>query len=319
MSHPHTDHHSHSHGHDHNHGRGHNHGHSHHAPNNRKGLTIALVMTSTIMLLEFFGGLLTNSLALLADSGHMLSDAAAIALSLTAIWLAAKPANARKSYGYHRFEILAALINGVSLFIIAGFIVAEAYERFFDPPQVASGGMMLIALIGLLANIASAAALMKQADIKNNINVRSAFLHIIGDALGSVGAIIAGLLMWLFSWYVADPIISVLVALLILRSAWAVMSKAIHVLMEGVPAHVDTNEVKRALSGIPDVTDVHDLHIWTITSGIDALSCHILIRESADNARILQQAVDIIEQQFNIAHATIQIETSALRHSDLNI
>ncbi len=239
----------HGHGHDH---HGHGHGHSH-APNNKKGLTIALVITSGIMFLEFFGGLITNSLALLSDAGHMLSDAASLALSLVAMWFASRPASPAKSYGYYRFEILAALFNGVTLFVIAGFIIKEAYERFFAPPAVASGSMMVIATIGLLANLISVWALVRQSDVKNNINVRSAYLHVIGDALGSVGAILAGLLMLLFDWYIADPIISVVVALLILKGAWGVMRNAVHILMEGTPASANLEQIAEELNKIEGV------------------------------------------------------------------
>ena len=182
--------------HDHDHGHSH-HGHHHHfdPTGNKKGLTIALIITVVIMLVEFFGGLITNSLALLSDSGHMLSDASSLALSLVAVWFAAKPASPNKTYGFYRFEILAALLNGVTLFIVAGFIIWEAFKRFLEPPTVAGGSMMLIALVGLLANVLSAWILMRKGDVKNNINLRSAYLHVIGDALGSVGAIMAGLIM----------------------------------------------------------------------------------------------------------------------------
>jgi len=271
------------------------------------------------MLLEFFGGLFTDSLALLSDSGHMLSDSAALLLSLIAFWFAAKAPSPNKTYGFYRFEILAALFNGITLFVIAGFIIWEAYGRFFDPPQVSSGAMMIIALIGLLANLLSAWALMRKGDIKNNVNLRSAYLHVLGDALGSVGAIIAGFLMLLFDWYIADPIISVVVALLILRSAWGVIKHAVHILMEGTPIAVDGDEVKQALEQIEGVLDVHDLHIWTITSGLDSLSCHLLIEDSRDSQLILQQAIEQIEERFKIQHTTIQIETSRIAHRELTV
>lgn len=311
--------HDHDHG-DHNHGHGHGHSHGHsHAPNNKKGLTIALVITSGIMLLEFFGGIITNSLALLSDSGHMLSDAGALLLSLIAMWFAAKPPSPSKSYGFYRFEILAALLNGATLFVIAGFIVWEAIGRFYEPPTVASGSMMLIAGIGLLANILSAWFLMRQSDVKDNINVRSAYLHVIGDALGSVGAIIAGLLMYLFSWYIADPIISVVVALLILKSAWGVIKMSIHVLMEGTPIAVNPVKVKEVLLGISGVVDVHDLHIWTITSGLDSLSCHLLIDDEVAEQDVLKEAIQLIENTFRIQHTTIQIEKSDLQHAEMKV
>lgn len=310
----------HHHGHLHHHGHGHHHGHAHeHAASNRKGLTIALIITGGIMILEFVGGLLTNSLALLSDSAHMLSDTAAIALSLAAFWFAARPPSANKSYGYYRFEILAALFNGLTLFVMAGFIVFEAYERLIDPPEVAGGTMMVIALVGLAANLISAWSLMRKSDIKGNINVRSAYLHILGDALGSVGAILAGLLMLLFDWYIADPIISVIVALLILRSAWQVVNHTIHILMEGTPAAIDAREVEETLLAIRGVKDLHDLHIWTITSGLDSLSCHLIIEDDQDCQVVLQEAIRRIEERFRIQHTTIQIEKSQLQHAHLRI
>src|SRR5690606_26875496 len=191
--------------------------------------------------------LVTNSLALLSDSAHMLSDAAALALSLVAFWFAARPPSPNKSCGFYRFEILAALFNGLTLFVMSGFILWEAYERFIDPPEVAGGAMMIIAAVGLLANLLSAWTLLRKSDVEDNLNVRSAYLHILGDALGSVGALLAGVLMLAFGWYIADPIISVLVALLILRSAWGVISHAIHILMEGTPMSIDFQEVERTL------------------------------------------------------------------------
>ncbi|MEC0269255.1 cation diffusion facilitator family transporter [Paenibacillus anseongense] len=302
--------------HDHNHGHGF--GHSH-APNNKKGLAIALILTSGIMFVEFFGGLLTNSLALLSDSGHMLSDAVSLALSLVAMWFANRPASPRKSFGYYRFEILAALFNGLALFIIAAFIIKEAIARFFDPPTVSSGSMILIALVGLLANLLSVWALMRQSDVKDNINVRSAYLHVIGDALGSVGAILAGLLMLFFDWYIADPIISVIVSVLILKSAWGVIRTAIHILMEGTPVTIDIDLVKKTLESIDGVINVHDMHVWTITSGLDSLSCHILIVDSKDSQIILQSAIHEIEKKFKIQHTTFQIETANIQHAECKI
>lgn len=312
--HSHHNHHRHEHNHDH----GHGHGHSH-MPNNKKGLIIALTITTGIMLLEFFGGLITNSLALLSDSGHMLNDAASLALSLFALWLSSKAASSRKSYGYHRFEILAALLNGVTLFVIAFFITKEAYARFFAPPEVASGSMMAIASIGLLANLISAWVLTKQSDVKDNVNVRSAYLHVLGDALGSVGAIVAGVLMLAFGWYIADPIISVFVAILILRGAWGVIKQTVHILMEGTPSSIELDDVKEILQHIDGVKDVHDLHVWTITSGMDSLSAHLLIEKGLDEQVILQQAVHLMEERYGVTHCTIQVETSDLQHGKLKV
>jgi len=317
----------HSHGHSHSHGHGHSHhghhhgigGHNHGREGNRKGLTIALVITAGIMLLEFVGGLLTDSLALLSDSGHMLSDTSALALSLAALWFASRPASAQKTYGFYRFEILAALFNGVALFAIAGFIVYEAIGRMAAPPEVSGGPMMAIAAVGLLANLASAWALTRQGDVKGNVNMRSAYLHVLGDALGSVGAIVAGVLMLAFGWYIADPIISIVVSVLILRSAWLVISQTVHVLMEGTPAGIDHGEVRSALLTLPGVRDVHDLHIWTITSGLDSFSCHIVVEDGVPCQDVLQRAISLIEDRFGINHATIQVESSAIRHGEITV
>jgi cobalt-zinc-cadmium efflux system protein len=320
MSHGHSHDHSHSHHSHHSHSHDHGHGHHHHhGPKNKKGLTIALIITSGIMLLEFFGGILTSSLALLSDSAHMLSDAGSLALSLFALWFSARPASPGKSYGYYRFEILAALFNGITLFVIAAFIIAEAYERFQSPPEVASLPMVGIAFIGLAANLISAWVLTRKGDVHGNINVRSAYLHIIGDALGSVGAIAAGLIMWAFGWYIADPIISVIVALLVLKSAWGIIKNAVHILMEGVPVAVNADHVEKVLTEIEGVLNVHDLHIWTITSGLDSLTCHLLIEDDKDSQIILQQAIHRIEDVFQIKHTTIQIEKSQLKHAELKV
>ena len=240
-------------------------------------------------------------------------------MSLIAIWFASKPPSANKTYGFYRFEILAALFNGITLFIVAGFIVWEAFERFFEPPTVASGSMMMIASIGLLANLISAWVLMRKGDVKNNVNLRSAYLHILSDALGSVGAILAGMVMLLFNWYIADPIISVVVALLILKSAWGIIQHSVHILMEGTPLTINQEEVKTALEGINGVINVHDLHIWTITSGLDSLSCHMLIQDDKNNQEILQQAINTIKDTFKIEHTTIQIETIDIQHNECKI
>ncbi|MBU5672595.1 cation diffusion facilitator family transporter [Paenibacillus brevis] len=317
------DHHDHSHeqvhGPSHSHTHSHAHGHSHNhfgdaRSGNKSGLLIALGITASIAVLECIGGWVTNSLALLSDAGHMLSDASSLVLSLLAIWFAARPSTSRKSYGFYRLEIMAALLNGVTLFVIAGFIIWEAYKRLMDPPVVSSGPMMLIASIGLIANLASAWALMKKGDVKGNINFRSAYLHVLGDAMGSVGAIFGGIMMWAFGWYIFDPIVSVLVSLLILRSAWGVIAQSLHVLMEGVPQGLDVKEVQEKLKQLPAVLDVHDLHIWSITSGMDALSCHLVVSDPAYQSSVLQEAIILLEQQFGISHATIQIETEDIKH-----
>ncbi|WP_430487898.1 cation diffusion facilitator family transporter [Priestia flexa] len=311
-------HHHHHHGHDHHDHHGHHH-FDRQREGNQKGLLIALCITAGIMILEFIGGLVTNSLALLSDSGHMLSDTSSLALSLVAIWFANRAASSEKTYGYYRFEVLAALFNGVTLFVIAGFIIYEAYERVLHPQTVASGMMMVIAAIGLGANLLSAWSLLRQGDVKDNVNLRSAYLHVLGDALGSVGALVAGLLMLLFNWYIADPIISVVVALLILKSAWGVLTHSVHILMEGSPAHVDTNEIKGLLKEIDGVKDVHDIHVWTITSGLHSFSCHLQVSDDQDCQAILQKALNLVKEQCGIEHSTIQVEKSGLEHGELKV
>jgi len=308
-------HHDHKHDHDdHNHSHSHNHLHDGRA-GNKKGLIIALAITAGIMFLEFFGGLISNSLALLADSGHMLSDTSSLALSLTAIYFATRPASANKTYGFYRFEILAALINGITLFIIAIFIFIEAYGRFLNPTEVVSTTMIAIALIGFMANLASAWFLMKNGDVEENLNLKSAYLHVLSDALGSIGAIIAGLIMLFTDWYLADPIISVLVAVLILKSSISLIKQTLHILMEGSPSSIDLVDVKHTLEVIDGVKNVHDLHVWTISSGFDCLSCHLLISDTKDSQTILESAIHKLEDRFNIKHATIQIEKKQMQHT----
>ncbi|KMM56790.1 zinc transporter ZitB [Bacillus glycinifermentans] len=290
--------------HSHDHGS-HSHHHAHNA--NRKALFISFGLIFTFMVVEFIGGMLTNSLALLSDAGHMLSDAAALGLSLFALTFGKKAANARKTYGYKRFEILAAFINGIALLAISFYIFWEAYHRFFSPPEVASAGMLGIAAIGLLINIAAAWMLMK-GDTSGNLNLRSAFLHVLGDLLGSVGAIIAGLLMLFFNWNIADPIASVIAALLVLGSGWRVTKDSVHVLMEGKPEHIDIERLKNGLLSIPSVKDIHDLHIWSITSDFPSLSCHVVVSEDGDRDRILHQVSDYLKKEFKLEHVTLQIE-----------
>jgi cobalt-zinc-cadmium efflux system protein len=294
---------------DHNHDHGHKHDHTHglKREGNSSALSWAFGITLVIMAAEVIGGWWTNSLALLSDSGHMLSDAASLGLSLVAIRFAAKAASPSKSFGYRRLEILAALANGVALFLIAIAITWEAWHRLFEPPTVASGPMMGIAIVGLLANLASAWVLLHQGDVKDNLNLRSAYMHVLGDALGSVGAIVAGALMYLYGWYIADPIVSVLVAVLILRGAWGVVSQAMHILMEGAPAGADVEAIVLALESIEGVCNVHDVHVWTVTSGYDVFSGHILVTKGTDIGQLIVKGSAMLEKDFGIRHSTIQV------------
>lgn len=291
----------------HHEGHSHDHGHHHHHSNNKKALLASFVLISTFMVIEVIGGFMTNSLALLSDAGHMLSDAAALGLSYTAIRLGEKKATQSKSFGYKRFEIIAACLNGLTLIVISAFIFIEAIRRFVNPPEVQSLGMLMISIIGLLVNVIAAWILMS-GDKEENLNVRSAFLHVIGDMLGSVGAIAAALLIYFFDWGIADPIASMIVAILIVISGYRVVRDSFHILMEGTPDRVDMEEVKESLKELPHVSDVHDLHIWTITSGFLSLSCHVVIDAGGDHDSILAVAQKLLHDQYGIEHSTIQVE-----------
>ena len=223
----------------------HDHQHSHSHSANKKTLTISLVTITIYMAVEFIGGLLTNSLALLADAGHMLSDAISLFIALMAFTFSNKVADYGKTYGYKRFEILAAVINGATLILVSAYIIYEAVERFQNPHQIASRGMLIIAFVGLLVNILVAWIMMRGADVKENLNMRGAYLHVISDMLGSVGAIIAAILIMFFGWGWADPLASVLVAVLVLRSGYLVTKSSVHVLMEGTPDNVDAEKVSQ--------------------------------------------------------------------------
>ena len=287
-------------------GAGHaHHGHGHLAGNRRR-LALTLGLAAVYMLAEAVGGWLTGSLALLADAGHMLSDAAALGLSLFAIWIAQRPPTPRRTWGYHRTEILAALANGATLVAISVWVVVEAVERFRNPPEVDAPVMMAIAVGGLVVNLIGLAIL--SGGRNESLNVRGAWLHVLTDALGSVQAIAAGVLIWAYGWNWADPVASVLISLLVVYSAWHLLKETVGVLMEGTPAHIDLDEVRNALAGLPGVCGVHDLHVWTITSGMEALSAHLVVVEEASTSLLLQQVQSSLHDRFGIHHTTVQLE-----------
>ncbi|MFU0791707.1 cation diffusion facilitator family transporter [Cerasibacillus sp. JNUCC 74] len=292
--------------HQHNHSHSHDHGHHHHTTSNKKVLFFSFLLITFFMIVEAVGGFLTNSLALLSDAGHMLSDAAALGLSLLAFKIGERQATYSKTYGYRRVEIIAAFINGLTLIIISLYIFYEAFQRFIEPPNV-SASMMIIAFIGLVVNIVVAWMLMR-GDSQENLNIRSALLHVLGDLLGSIGAIIAGILILLFDWNIADPIASVIVALLIVISGIRVTKDSIHILMEGKPTNINVEEVKSKLMELPGIEDVHDFHIWSITSEFPALSCHLVVDNTVDRDKILIQANKLLKKHFDISHSTLQIE-----------
>jgi cobalt-zinc-cadmium efflux system protein len=288
-------------------GHSHDHGHHHHGSNNKQALKWSFFLIAAFMIIELIGGIWTNSLALLSDAGHMFSDAAALGLSYLALTFGKRKATYSKTFGYKRFEILAAFLNGITLIVISLYIFWEAFHRLADPPEVVSKGMLIISFVGLLVNIAAAYILMK-GDKDHNLNVRSAFLHVVGDMLGSVGAIAAALLIMFWGWSIADPIASIIVAVLIIVSGWRVTKDSFHILMEGTPLNMKASKVKDALMAIPEVKDVHDLHIWSITSDFPALSCHIVREPSEDNQVVLEKAKKVLQDEFHIHHTTIQID-----------
>jgi cobalt-zinc-cadmium efflux system protein len=272
----------------------------------RRRLGLTLVLVAVYMVAEFAGGLLTNSLALLADAGHMLSDVAALGLSLFACRLAERPPTAQRTYGYYRAEILAALANGATLAVIAILTFFEAYQRFTGPPQVKAGAMIAIACGGLAVNLAGVAIL--RAGRRENLNVRGVWLHVLTDALGSLQAIAAGVLIAAFGWLWADPVASVLIAFLILYSAWNLLRESTAVLMEGVPGNLDVDAVRDALLGVEGVSGLHDLHVWTVTSGFVAMSAHLLVGRAAPEG-VLWEVRAMLRDRFAIEHSTIQIES----------
>jgi cobalt-zinc-cadmium efflux system protein len=269
-------------------------------------LKLALALSCIYFFAELIGGFLTNSLALLSDAGHMLSDIGALALSLFAFRIAKRPATLSSTFGYHRVEILAALFNGLTLWLIVGVIFTAAYNRFLDPPPVESYGMMVVASVGLLVNIVAGAVLY--GSHHHNLNLRGAFLHIVSDALGSVGAIAAGLIMLFSGWYVADPVISILIGLLILHASWNLVKESLSVLMQAVPKGIRLEDVQRCLEEVEGVSKVHDLHVWAVTSDLFTLSAHAVVENGGDFHQVLNGIEEVLKERFNIEHTTIQLE-----------
>ncbi|MCC6944123.1 MAG: cation transporter, partial [Thermomicrobiales bacterium] len=252
---------------------------------------------------------------LLADAGHMLTDAIALALALGAGWLAARPATNRRSFGFARAEVLAAAVNAAMLIVISLYIFWEAWRRMTDPPEIQSGLMLGVAIAGLIANAVSAFVLSRGGGHTHDLNTRGAFLHVIGDMLGSVGAIAAALVMMATGWWYADPLLSAGIGLLILYGAWRLLKESVDVLMEATPAHVETDDVRQAIIGRPGVRGVHDLHIWTVTSGLVALSAHVEVDNSRNWDDLLVDLHGTLRDRFGIGHLTLQPETSSGKES----
>ena len=279
--------------------------HDHSHGSNRRRLIAVLALTFVYMLAEVIGGFVTNSLALLSDAGHMLADVASLVLALLALWFSSRPANSKKTYGYYRMEILAALANGVALVVISLLISYEAFQRLKAPQDVKGFEAMVIAIGGLAINAVSAYVLHSASE--QNLNMRGAFLHVIGDALGSVGAIVAGVAIWQWGWVLADPLISFAMCLLIIYTSWQLIRESVNILLEGTPSHINIRAVAETMHQVSGVTDVHDLHVWTINSGMEALSAHVTIEPDISHKAALEALQERLRSEFNIRHLTIQI------------
>jgi cobalt-zinc-cadmium efflux system protein len=285
------------------------HDHDHSPGSSQQRLGIALILTTSYMVVEFVGGILFNSLALLADAGHMLSDVMALGLSWVALQIGKRSATDTHTFGFKRTEILAALFNGVALWAIVGIIFYEAAHRFFTPQVVQGTGMLTVASVGLAVNLIMAALLFRNR--RENLNIKGAFLHVVSDALGSMGAIVAALIIIMSGYYWADPLVSVLIGMLVLYASWGLVKESVRILMEGVPTGVDIREIEEKMVQQEGVCCVYDLHVWSITSNRHALSAHVVLSDEQDNRkRVLTELNEILQDRFHIDHTTIQLEAS---------
>lgn len=275
---------------------------------NQRRLTAALAITAVMTLVELAGGFLANSLALLGDAGHMFTDTMALGLAIAAVSLARRPASQTRTYGFYRAEVLAALTNGAILLAVCGLIFYRAYQRFVEPAEVRGGLMLGVAAMGLAANLAG--ILILRSASRENLNVKGAFLHMWGDTVSSLGVILAGVIILATGWTIVDPIISIFIGLIILRGAVGLVMESSDILLEAVPRHLDVARISGALREIQGVKDVHDMHLWTITSGIYALSCHLLIEDLmvSESGRIVEEVNRVLDRRFGIGHSTLQVE-----------
>ena len=286
---------------------GHDHNHNHHNyQSSRARLSVAFWTQAAFFVVELVGGILSNSLALLADAGHMLSDVAALGLSLLALRWALKTPTNQKTFGYHRLEILVALINGLVLWGMAGYIFYEAVGRIFQPPEISSTPLVVIASLGLLINLLGMYVLLPTRE--RGINLRSAFIHLLSDSFASFAAVVAGLAIWLRGWYWFDPLAGIVVGVMIVISSWQLVWEATDILMESTPKHIDLDEVQATLEAHPEVKKVHDLHIWTIASGIFASSLHVAVDSPPDRDCLTWELEEILRERFGLEHNTIQLE-----------
>ena len=309
--------HDHEHHHDHHHAHGHDHSHGHHAHAghahgegaSETALLLALWITAGFMIAEAIGGWLAGSLALVADAAHMLADAGALAMSYAAVRAARRPVSQVMSYGHHRWQVLAAFVNGLALLLLSAWIVLEAAHRLVSPAAIQARTMMAVAALGVAANVLSYLVLSRG---ERTLNVRSALLHVAADILGNIGALVAGLLIWLTHWTPIDPILSMITAILIVRGGYRITRESAHILLEGTPAAFDAAEVERQIkAAVPTVTAVHHVHAWSLNDERPMLTLHVVVREGADTMAFLAGVHGALRTQLNIVHATVQIETVA--------
>ncbi len=280
---------------------------------NKHRLTIVFGLTTAYMLAEAIGGLLTGSLALLADAGHMLTDAGALGLAILAIQYAERPATLQKTFGYYRAEVLAALVNAAVLLLISVYILYEAWRRFSHPPEVMSRPMLVIAVIGLVVNFVGMRLLSGSAG--HSLNVKAAYLEVLSDMLGSLGVIAASVIMLTTRWYLADPIFGAAIGLFIVPRTWKMLKDTAHILMEGVPANLNLQTVQEEMLKVAGVVTVHDVHVWSLTSGVDSMSAHVCVEDPKEGIRIMNQLREMLAKRFSISHTTIQIEDNQCRPS----
>ena len=290
-------------------------GHHEHGEKNRRALALVLALTAAYTIVEIVGGFLTGSLALLADAGHMLSDNLSLGIALGAAWLAQRPATPNRSFGYRRAEILAALANGVTLVAISIWIFIEAYSRLREPTDVLGGPMLLVAALGLLVNAAGAIILYRTGG--ESLNVEGAMRHVFADALGSVGAMVAAAIILLTGWRYADPLVSVAIGVLILGSSWKLLRDSTNILLEATPPNLDATEVGQRMASSDGIVEVHDLHIWTITSGFPALSAHVLVGRREDCHARRRELEDLLAREYDISHTTLQVDHVGDHHTSL--
>lgn len=283
---------------------------------NKRRLLFVLGLTSLYLIAEVIGGIWTKSLALIADAGHMLTDVAGLLLALLALWFAERKATPKRTYGYYRVEILAALTNAVILIGISLYVLYEAYQRFRHPPVVASQGMLAVASIGLVINIIGVLVLRKGSS--NSLNLKGAYFEVLSDMITSVGVIVAALIIWLTGWSYADPLISAGIGLFIFPRTWILLRDTVHILLEGTPAGIDLAQVRESLSQLPGVTGLHDLHIWSLTSNVHAMSVHVLHQAEVSTHALLQEIQKKMKTDFHISHLTVQLEQKTCEFDEIH-